>query len=79
MPPTTLLATPAIRVAGLRTPSVHSVAKAAAADKPFRVRWVFLAVPLLGTFKIVCDRVQSLAAIGHFLGTEAREMQAAPP
>jgi len=32
----------------------------------------------LATLKIVCDRVQPLAAIGHFLGTEAREMQTAP-
>ena len=31
-----------------------------------------LAVPLLGTFKIVCDRIRPLMAIGHFLGTEAR-------
>jgi predicted PurR-regulated permease PerM len=36
------------------------------------------AVPMLATFKIVCDRVQALAAIGHFLGSEAREMQTAP-
>lgn len=28
----------------------------------------FLAVPLLATFKIVCDHVASLAAIGEFLG-----------
>jgi AI-2E family transporter len=42
------------------------------------VAGALLAVPMLATFKIVCDRVQSLAAIGHFLGSEAREMQAAP-
>jgi predicted PurR-regulated permease PerM len=30
-----------------------------------------LAVPLLATFKIICDRVRPLMAIGHFLGTEA--------
>jgi hypothetical protein len=34
---------------------------------------------MLATFKIVCDRVESLAAIGHFLGTEARGMQTVPP
>jgi predicted PurR-regulated permease PerM len=28
----------------------------------------FLAVPLLATFKIVCDHVASLAAVGEFLG-----------
>jgi predicted PurR-regulated permease PerM len=43
------------------------------------VAGALLAVPMLATFKIVCDRVESLAAIGHFLGMEAREMQAAPP
>lgn len=42
------------------------------------VAGVLLAVPMLATFKIVCDRVPPLAAIGHFLGTEAREMAAAP-
>jgi predicted PurR-regulated permease PerM len=42
------------------------------------VAGALLAVPMLATFKIVCDRVQSLAAIGHFLGSEAREMQTAP-
>jgi predicted PurR-regulated permease PerM len=31
-----------------------------------------LAVPLLGTFKIICDRVEPLMAIGHFIGTEAK-------
>jgi predicted PurR-regulated permease PerM len=31
-----------------------------------------LAVPLLGTLKIICDRIRPLMAIGHFLGTEAR-------
>ena len=31
-----------------------------------------LAVPLLGTFKIICDRIRPLMAIGHFLGTEPR-------
>lgn len=42
------------------------------------VAGALLAVPMLATFKIVSDRVPPLAAIGHFLGTEAREMQAAP-
>jgi predicted PurR-regulated permease PerM len=37
-----------------------------------------LAVPMLSTFKIVCDRIEPLAAIGHFPGMEGREMQAAP-
>jgi predicted PurR-regulated permease PerM len=27
-----------------------------------------LSVPMLAVFKIVCDRVRPLAAIGHFLG-----------
>ena len=36
------------------------------------VAGAFLAVPLLGTFKIICDRVGPLMVIGHFLGTEAR-------
>ena len=31
-----------------------------------------LAVPMLGTFKIICDRVDSLMALGHFIGTEPR-------
>jgi predicted PurR-regulated permease PerM len=29
---------------------------------------VFLAVPLLATFKIFCDHIESLAPIGEFLG-----------
>jgi predicted PurR-regulated permease PerM len=32
----------------------------------------FLAVPMLATVKIICDRVRPLAAFGHFLGTAAR-------
>lgn len=40
------------------------------------VAGALLAVPMLATFKIVCDRIEPLMAIGHFLGTEAREMQA---
>ena len=31
-----------------------------------------LAVPLLATVKIVCDRIKPLMALGHFLGAEAR-------
>jgi predicted PurR-regulated permease PerM len=31
-----------------------------------------LAVPLLVTVKIICDRVRPLMALGHFLGAEAR-------
>ena len=30
-----------------------------------------LAVPMLATTKIVCDRVESLQALGHFLGSES--------
>lgn len=33
-----------------------------------------LAVPMLATLKLVCDRIESLMALGHFLGTEPREM-----
>jgi predicted PurR-regulated permease PerM len=36
------------------------------------VAGALLAVPLLATLKIICDRVRSLAALGHFLGAEAR-------
>ena len=32
-----------------------------------------LAVPLLATLKIICDRIRPLAAFGHFLGAEARD------
>ncbi len=31
-----------------------------------------LAVPLLATVKIICDRIRPLMAMGHFLGAEAR-------
>ncbi|HZV03869.1 MAG TPA: AI-2E family transporter [Gemmataceae bacterium] len=41
------------------------------------VAGALLAVPMVATFKIVCDRVEMLKAIGHFLGTEAREIQPA--
>jgi len=39
------------------------------------VSGALLAVPMVATFKIVCDRVEILKALGHFLGTEPREMQ----
>ena len=31
-----------------------------------------LAVPMLATVKIICDRIKRLAALGHFLGSEPR-------
>ena len=36
------------------------------------VAGAILAVPMLATFKLVCDRIEPLMALGHFLGTEAR-------
>ena len=36
------------------------------------VAGALLAVPMLVTFKIVCDRVTPLMALGHFLGGQAR-------
>jgi predicted PurR-regulated permease PerM len=36
------------------------------------VAGALLAVPLLATMKIICDRTRPLAAFGHFLGAEAR-------
>jgi predicted PurR-regulated permease PerM len=33
----------------------------------------FIAVPLLATFKIFCDHIESLAAVGEFLGTRDPE------
>ena len=36
------------------------------------VAGALLAVPMLATFKIVCDRVTPLMALGHFLGTQPR-------
>lgn len=36
------------------------------------VAGVFLAVPLLATIKIICDRIRPLMVLGHFLGAEAR-------
>jgi predicted PurR-regulated permease PerM len=36
------------------------------------VAGALLAVPLLATFKITCDRIRPLMAIGHFLGAEPR-------
>jgi len=37
------------------------------------VMGAFLAVPMLAAFKLVCDRVAPLAAIGHFIGGDPRE------
>ena len=31
-----------------------------------------LAVPMLAAFKLICDRIESLMAVGHFLGSDAR-------
>jgi predicted PurR-regulated permease PerM len=36
------------------------------------VAGAILAVPMLATLKLVCDRIESLMAFGHFLGTDAR-------
>jgi predicted PurR-regulated permease PerM len=36
------------------------------------VAGALLAVPMLATFKIVCDRIRPLMALGHFLGAGAR-------
>ncbi len=36
------------------------------------VAGAFLAVPMLATTKIVCDRIRPLMALGHFLGADAR-------
>jgi predicted PurR-regulated permease PerM len=36
------------------------------------VAGALLAVPMLATFKIICDRVRPLMAFGHFLGAQAR-------
>jgi predicted PurR-regulated permease PerM len=36
------------------------------------VAGALLAVPMLATFKIICDRITPLTALGHFLGVEAR-------
>lgn len=33
-----------------------------------------LAVPLLASFKIICDRIQPLMALGHFLGGETHSL-----
>jgi predicted PurR-regulated permease PerM len=35
------------------------------------VAGALLTVPMLATFKIICDRVRPLMALGHFLGAEA--------
>jgi predicted PurR-regulated permease PerM len=36
------------------------------------VAGALLAAPMLATFKIVCDRISPLMALGRFLGAEAR-------
>ena len=36
------------------------------------VAGALLAVPMLATSKIICDRIRPLMALGHFLGTQAR-------
>jgi predicted PurR-regulated permease PerM len=36
------------------------------------VSGALLAVPMLATFKIVCDRIKPLMALGHFLGAQPR-------
>ena len=36
------------------------------------VAGALLAVPMLATVKIICDRIRPLMALGHFLGAEAR-------
>jgi predicted PurR-regulated permease PerM len=36
------------------------------------VAGVLVAVPMLATLKIICDRVRPLMALGHFLGAEGR-------
>jgi len=36
------------------------------------VAGALLAVPMLATFKIVCDRVRPLMALGHFIGAQPR-------
>jgi predicted PurR-regulated permease PerM len=38
----------------------------------------FLAVPMLAVLKIVCDRIEPLMAIGHFLGGEAPPIAISP-
>lgn len=38
------------------------------------VAGALLAVPMVATFKIMCDRIRALKAVGHFLGTEPRDM-----
>jgi len=42
------------------------------------VSGALLAVPLLATVIIVCDRIGPLMAIGHFVGGEAREQEPSP-
>ena len=43
------------------------------------VAGALLAVPMVAAFKIMCDRIDGLKAIGHFLGTEPRDLPRTPP
>jgi hypothetical protein len=36
---------------------------------------MFLAVPLLAAFKILCDHIDALAPVGEFLGRRAGEKE----
>jgi predicted PurR-regulated permease PerM len=36
------------------------------------VAGALLAVPMLATSKIICDRIRPLMALGHFLGAQPR-------
>ena len=38
-----------------------------------------IAVPMLATVKIICDRVRPLMAFGHFLGGEAKKLKLTGP
>jgi predicted PurR-regulated permease PerM len=42
------------------------------------VAGAILAVPVLATLKLVCDRIEPLMAFGHFLGTDARKVDLLP-
>ena len=39
------------------------------------VAGALLAVPLLASFKIICDRIRPLTALGHFVGGESHNVQ----
>jgi len=38
-----------------------------------------LAVPLLASFKIICDRIRPLMALGHFVGGENHTVNGRAP